>query len=249
MISLASLKRASAPQPPRLLLYGTAKIGKTSFAASAPDPVFIFTENGVGALDVPHWGPLATYDEVMEAIGSLYSDAHGFKTVVLDSLDWLERLVWAKACQENKWQDIEQAGYGKGYVAAVNQWMPLLQGFDALQNERGMGVIFIAHYEIKRFESPETEPYDRYQPKLHKLASPIVQEHVDAILFANYRVSTVKTDGGFNKRTVRGVGGGDRLIHTTERPAFIAGNRWKMPDQLPLDWHEVAQHIPFYANS
>jgi hypothetical protein len=111
-----------------------------------------------------------------------------------------------------------------------------------------MGVILIAHSEIKRFDSPETEPYDRYQVKLHARASALVQEHVDAVLFANYRVSTLKTDVGFKKSVTRAVGGGERLLHTAERPAFLAKNRFGLPETLPLDWAALAAGIPFYAN-
>ena len=78
-------------------------------------------------------------------------------------------------------------------------------------------------------------------------AAALVQEHVDAVLFANYRVSTIKTDVGFKKQVVRGVSGGDRLLHTIERPAFLAKNRFDLPESLTLDWAKLAAGIPFYA--
>ena len=74
-----------------------------------------------------------------------------------------------------------------------------------------------------------------------------LQEHVDAVLFANYRVSTIKSDAGFGKKVVRGVSGGDRLLHTVERPAFLAKNRFGLEEVLPLDWNELAASIPFYS--
>ena len=132
-------------------------------------------------------------------------------------------------------------------ISALDTWRSFLDGVNALRDERGMGVILIAHAEIKRFDSPETEPYDRYQPKLHRSASALVQEHVDAVLFANYRVSTLKSDVGFNKKVVRGVSGGDRLLHTAERPAFLAKNRFGLAETLPLSWPDLAAGIPFYA--
>jgi hypothetical protein len=167
--------------------------------------------------------------------------------VVVDSLDWLEPLVWQHTAQANGWTDIEQPGYGKGYVTALDTWRTFLDGTNALRDARGMAVILIAHAEIRRFDSPETEPYDRYQPKLHARASALVQEHVDAVLFANYRISTLKSDVGFNRKVVRGVSGGDRLLHTAERPAFLAKNRFGLPETLPLAWTELAKRIPFYA--
>lgn len=248
-ISLASLRCSTSLTPPRLLLYGVAGVGKTLWSTSSPNPVVIQTEDGLGSINAPTFGLLRSFDEVMEAVACLYTESHDYQTVVLDSLDWLEPLIWQHTAQLHNQPDIESFGYGKGYLAALDTWRSLLDGLNALRDERGMGVILIAHAEIKRFDSPETEPYDRYQPKLHSRASALVQEHVDAVLFANYRITTLKSDVGFNKKVVRGVSGGDRLLHTAERPAFLAKNRFGMPETLPLAWSELAACIPFYANA
>ena len=117
-------------------------------------------------------------------------------------------------------------------------------GLNALRDVKGMSVVQIAHTDIKRFDSPEHDPYDRYTIKLHARAAALVQEHSDVVLFANYRISTVKADVGFNKKVSRAVGSGERVIHTTERPAFLAKNRYGLPDTLPLDWPAFAQAMP-----
>jgi hypothetical protein len=246
-ISLASIRRGGEARPPRLLIYGVAGVGKTKLAADAPNPVFLQTEDGLGNIEAATFGLLRSFDAVLEALGSLYSEAHDFQTVVVDSLDWLEPLIWQHTAALHNQPDIETFGYGKGYLAALDTWRSFLDGVNALRDERGMAVIFLAHAEIRRFDSPETEPYDRYQPKLHARASALVQEHVDAVLFANYRISTLKSDVGFNKKVVRGVSGGDRVLHTAERPAFLAKNRFGLPETLPLSWPELAAGIPFYA--
>lgn len=245
-ISLGNLKRSSDRKAPRILNYGVAGIGKTSLGMAMPRPVFLQTEES--EVDVPTWGLLRDFPSVMQALAALYTEDHDFQTVVLDSLDWLEPMVWAEVSQRNSWKSIEDAGYGKGYLAALDVWREILDGFNGLRDDKGMGVLFIAHAEIKRFDSPETEPYDRYQPKLHTRASALVQEHVDAVLFANYRVSVLKADVGFKKTVARGASGGDRLLHANERPAFLAKNRWNMPDSIPLDWNTLASFIPFYTN-
>jgi hypothetical protein len=243
-ISLASLKSTAAFSPPRILTYGVAGVGKTTFATSAPGVVVVPTEDGLGNIKVPHFPLAKGFDAVMEALAALYTEAHDFKTVVVDSVDWLEPLVWQRACKDNGWGSIEEPGYGKGYVAALDLWRQYLEGLNALRDERGMTVIQIAHTDIKRFDSPEHEPYDRYVIKLHARAAALLQEHSDVVLFANYRISTVKSDIGFNKKVTRALGSGERVLYTAERPAFLAKNRYGLPDMLPLDWQAFAATMP-----
>ncbi|MFW5750284.1 MAG: AAA family ATPase, partial [Planctomycetota bacterium] len=100
------------------------------------------------------------------------------------------------------------------------------------------------HAKVERFDNPETESFDRYAPRLHKTACALVIEWCDEVLFANYRVFTKTTDEGFNRQRVQGVGNGERVLRTTERPAHIAKNRLGLPDELPLEWPELAQFLP-----
>lgn len=230
-------------KPPRLLVYGVAGVGKTTFAASAPAPVFVPTEDGLGVIDAPAFPLAATFEDVMNALQQLATEDHDFKTVVIDSVDWLEPMVWAETCRRNGWKTIEQPGYGKGPLAAVDVWRDYVRAINWLRDERAMTIIQIAHCQIKRFENPETDAYDRYQIKLQDRASGLIQEHADAVLFANYRISTVKSDAGFNQKIVRGVGGGDRLLYASERPAFLAKNRYAMPDQVEMTWEAVAPYF------
>jgi len=235
-IDLKSISRDPVMAPPRIIVYGPHKIGKTTFGAGAPSPIVISTEEGIGRLDVPHFPVLTEYAQVIEALGALYQEEHEYATVVVDSADWLEPIVWREICRRKGWQDVESPGYGKGYLAALDVWREVLAGANALRAERGMCVVFLAHAEIKRFDAPDTDPFDRYQIKLQPRAAALLEEWADAVLFANYRTYVQKTDVGFNKSVTRGVGVGERLLFTEERPAFKAGNRYSLPPELPLSW-------------
>lgn len=247
-ISLASLNRLDTPRPPRIVIYGPHGIGKNTFLSGAPKPVLINIEDGhPTGTPIEAFPQAKTFQDVMDAIGVLYSEDHDFETAGVDSLDWLEPLVWAEAIRRNNetnpsetWVSIESAGYGKGYIAALDVWRDYFEAIDALRNDKGMAIIQTAHAEVKRFDSPQTEPYDRYQIKLHKAASALAQEHADMVLFANFKTSVTKADAGFNKKVSRGVGAGQRVMYTEERPAFLAKNRHRLPAELPLDWDALA---------
>lgn len=240
---LKRITSGRSPSPRRVMLYGTAGIGKSTFAACAPNPIFIPTEDGLSEIDCDKFPLSATFAEAMRALSELYTEKHPYRTVVIDSLDWMERLIWADVCRKRGTGSIEDIGYAKGYAFALTQWKELLEGLSALRNDRGMAVVLIAHARIERFENPETEPYDRYAPRLHKLAAAVVQEWCDEVLFATYKVFTKQTDEGFDRKRTLGLGTGERIIRTQERPAHVAKNRLNLPEELPLDWSAYAQYI------
>jgi hypothetical protein len=228
------------PAPRRVLLYGTHGIGKSTWGARAEKPVFLPTEDGLGMIDCDSFPVLEDFGQVMSALGELYTEEHSFRTVVIDSLDWLERMIFEEVCRKRSVESIEDIGYAKGYTFALTHWRQFLAGLDALRNDRSMAVILIAHCKIDTFQDPEHESYDRYVPRLDKRASAVVQEWCDEVLFATYKVSTKVSDEGFNRKKHRGVGSGERVVYTTERPAHVAKNRLNLPDELPLDFSAYA---------
>lgn len=228
------------------MLHGTHGIGKSTFGSKATSPIFIPTEDGLGEIDCNRFPLMLSFDNVIAAVSELYSKEHNFQTCVVDSLDWLERLIHKKVCDTRNVNNIEDIGYAKGYVFALDYWKRFLEGLSALRDTRNMTIILLAHTKIERFENPETDSYDRYVPRLHKLASAMVQEWCDEVFFASYKVHTKKTDEGFNRKRTQGIGTGERILRTTERPAHVAKNRLNLPDELPLEWDAYSHFIPFF---
>ena len=231
-LSLSNLVRRRSDKPPRIVIYGVPGIGKTSLAAEFPDPIFIQTEEGAGNLELTTFAaePFTTFGQIDEAIELLLTGDHEFRTVVVDSLDWLEPIVWAETCRGNKWQSIEEPGFGKGYAIADVTWRYLLGRLGMLRDQRGMTLILLAHEEVKTFADPERDSYDRYRLRLHKRAAEMVVENADVVGFMNY-VTTIKREkSGFGKETAKASSAGQRVLHLTERPAFTAKNRFDLPE-------------------
>jgi len=248
MSMLSEVKKGRQTRPRRTVLYGTHGVGKSTFASKFPDPIFIQTEDGCADLDVAKLPLCQSLIDAMGAIIELGGGGHEFKTVVVDSIDWLEKLVWKKVCESEGKKSITDFAYGSGYGKSASMFSDVLNGLNCCRDV-GMHVVLIAHCEIKRFENPEGDSYDRYCPKLHRDTAALMQEWADEVLFVNWKVNVRKTDqGGFNKegRGV-GVGGDERVMRTVERPGFLAKNRLGMPDELPFDFAEYAKFVPGLA--
>jgi hypothetical protein len=258
-ISINSVRRGAVLKPTIDLVYAPQGMGKTTYAAGSPDPIFIQTEDGLGVLDVPTFGLLKTYDDVLAAITALATEEHDYKTAVFDSAGWLEPLVWDKTCKDNGWANIEAAGYGKGPIAAANYWRVLLDGASYLRDNRGMGVIILAHSEVKKQEPPDGEDYDRYQPKLHARATAMLQEYADDVFFINTRVSITRSAPQDKNSRGIAVGSNQRFLYTSLKATHMAKNRFSMPEMIPLPnppagqtpdpftlFSTVARHIPYY---
>jgi len=226
----------------RMMVVGVPGVGKSTLAAQSPKPVFIPTEDGIDDLDVPHFPKPNSFDEVLDDLGQLGEHEHEFRTIVVDTVDWLERLIHDKICSEQRVESIEKASgeYGKGYVLAARLFDQFLNACDWLRENRKMHVILLAHARAERFADPEHSDYDRYAPKLHKIISARCVEWCDEVFFANFKTFTKETTGSFGKTTVKAVGGGERILRTTAKPTCIAKNRLALPDELPLSWEPLA---------
>lgn len=240
---LPGVTRNTNTKPPRIIIYGPPKVGKTTFAAMAPNPIFLCVEDGLGELEVDHFPLITTFDGLLDALAILYSEDHDFATVVLDSADWLENLIWKKVAQDQGKTSIEEIGYAKGYIFALDYWRQVLDGMGALRDHKNMMPILISHSQVKPFNNPMSDPYDRFSMKLHEKARALVEEWAECILFAGYKIHTKKVDakGGDNSakgtaKVTRGLAAGERLLFTADSPAFVAGSRYSLPPELPLDF-------------
>lgn len=214
--------------PQKIIIYGVPGVGKTSFAATFPAPILIRFEDGAGAVDCPTFPKvLENVQELNRAIQAL-KGKHTFKTVILDSLDWLEPLVWSYLCRKEGKPNIESFGYGKGYTLLDDVWRNITAALDTLQH-RGMNIISICHAAAVTFDPPDSDPYMTYSLKLHKRAAAIWTEWADMILFCNFHKNIVtSTDNSKGKA----YGNGDRIVYTSSRPAYTAKSRWPLPNEI-----------------
>lgn len=252
-MSLANVTRGKLKRAMRVLLYGVDKIGKSTFGAGAPQPLFIGAEDGTSELNVERSPEPYTFEDILCVIDQLINDdeyAGKYKSIVLDTLDWAEPMVWRATCakgdpgakDKSPKKHIEDFGFGKGYERALIDWRILLARFDVLRVKRGYHIILLAHAHVKTFKNPMGDDFDRYEPKINQKAAGLMKEWVDACLYAQYESGTVtKGEGLFAK--ARGISSGARYIYTQRTAAYDAGNRYGLPPKLPLNWQGYEEAV------
>jgi len=187
--TLKSITNDLVIRPPRMILLGVEKIGKSTFAAGAEGAIFIPVklEEGIDSLGVSKFPVCDTFDKVLEAIAVLAQEDHNFQTVVIDSASALEPIIWEAVCIEHNVKSIELAagGYGKGYMEAMNKWREIMEALDYLREEKNMASVIIGHVKVKRFDDPERASYDQYQFDINDKVSNALYRWADFIGFAN----------------------------------------------------------------
>ena len=238
MSMLANVTRGKLKLPHLLLLYGPDGVGKSTFGAQAPNPIFLGPEKGTMNLDVARFPTPHSWSDVMTALDELANSKHDFKTLVIDTLDWLEPLCYAHICKTYEVNSIEKAagGYGKGYREALNEMVEFRHKLSFLRENKGINIILLAHSKVVTFEDPTTDHgYSRYELKLQDSANVSIRsmwrEYVDAVLFCNFETFS-KGEG----KQARGVTSRDRKMWTERDAGFDAKNRFGLPFEMPLDF-------------
>jgi len=240
-MTLSSIIKGIQPEPFRLLIHGIEGIGKSTLSAQAPDPVFIQTEDGLAQIDVPKFPLAESFDTVTGYLNALLNEKHDYQTVVIDSIDWLEKLAVRKVLEKHRDKTtLAEFDYGRGYAMLIPLFETIIGLLNRLRRERTMNVVLIAHTKMEKVEDPSGASYDQYAPRLDKRINGLLREWSDAIGFATVEISRTTEKDGFKQRVVakavKDNTGNDRVLILESTPAIVAKSRYAgLPAKMPLD--------------
>lgn len=228
--------------PERILLYGSTGCGKTSAACSFPRPAIIPVELGLDALpDAKRLPQPKKWEDVTAMLDEFISGRSRlpYDSLVVDTLDQLERLCWAYVCRKNYtlrvWKSLETPGYGKGYNEAHKAWTTeFFPRLDTL-HDKGIHVVLLAQSMVKTWTNPTGENFDRYQLRLHDKVATVFQEWVADQFFCRHYtgVSVTKSEVTGRKRAL-GQSTNQRIAHTVWDAAWNAKHRLRVPEEIEM---------------
>ena len=232
-----NITRGAVKTAKKIAIYGPEGVGKTTLASMFPGVVFVDTEGSTVHMDVARFDPPQTMKDVRASVQYVIDHPEQFGTLAIDTIDSLEKLLFREVCEEKGVRNIEDIGYGKGYVYGKQIMQQLLEQLDQVA-ANGIHVVLVCHSMIRKFEQPdEMGSYDRYMLKLNeKNIAPLVKEWVDALFFVNYKTDIVTDKDG--KKKARG--GQKRIMYANHSACWDAKNRFGLPDEMPMEFEQIA---------
>lgn len=239
-------------KPLNLLILGIQGIGKSTFGAGAPTPLFIGAEENdeLESARLPH---PKSWNDFEDQLKWIVKEKPNYETLVVDTIDSLEKLLHRQILETDDKAKGNMAkamgGYGAAYEYAANEMVRIRDVyFKTIRDELKWNIIILSH--SKKVTATDTIlgfQYDSYEMSLHQKTQNIWADWVSAILFANfvtYRADDKDSTKGF------AVGAGERVLLTEKRPGHLGKNRFNLPYQIPLDFQELNTRIKdFYDSS
>lgn len=195
-----------------VLIYGSPKIGKTTFCSQLNEPLFLLTEAGTNALSVYSLS-INTWSDFKEACklinNGIKRGDFKFKTIVIDTYDNLCDICTDYVMKENGLSHPSDLEFGKGYNLVVKELARFLNFLSLLP----VGLVFTSHEKIREIKT-RTSSYNKATPSPSGAYRNLIIGMSDLILYAT---TTQKTDSGKSESI--------RVLYTKESENWEAGDR------------------------
>ena len=230
-------------KPFNVLLYGEPGSGKSTWASQSPHPIFIASDE-IDELDIDRFPKITTYKEVIEQLDYLLQSDHQYQTVVIDTIDAIEKIIHQEILDNEKsakTRSLAKAagGYGNAYNITLDKMTLIKDKLALIRDKRDMNIIILCHSQTKVTHDPLLgDSYTEYYLTLHDKVMSLFVDWVSAVLFLAFDVSKSENDRF-------AYGSGDRYLYTQKKPGFTAKNRYHLAPVLEAP--EDKSFSPFYA--
>lgn len=234
-MSILSTVTKPKSQPTIITITGHPGIGKTTLAATFPNPIVIRSEDGLESIPEdkrPDAFPLVRkVEDLWEQLSALINEDHQYKTLIVDSVTQLETLFGEYVIDNDPKcaKSLAQAGggYGAGYSAVSALHGRVRKAAQILNERKGMHIIFIAHSEVNSVDLPDEDPYSRYELRLHKKSAPHYSDNVHMVAYI--RLETFTRGEGDVKKA---ISSDQRIAVCHTHAAQVSKNRYGIKEPI-----------------
>lgn len=238
MADLSRIRKGRRKLAPRILIYSFDGVGKTGFAAGAPDVFFVDANKGSHQYDVQSVD-VSSWEETRDYVEDVASDKIKCGALALDAITDLEAFSHAKLFPGSTVTKYE-GGYGKGDDVVTAEWRTLLSRLEKIWLS-GKPIIMAAHAKVKKFEDPTGPGYERFEVACRPQLAGLLRQWVDYVLFCKEELVIAKQKGEAQRGTTTGI----RYMYTRRCPAYDAKARGTLlfPERILLSWRDFIAEV------
>ena len=198
------------------LIYGPAKIGKTTFGTQMPGHLLLAFEKGYNALpgvmayDISTWG---VFKQVVRELKKSEVKKQ-YKSLIIDTVDFAADACQKYICNQLGIENIGDGGWNN------NGWSKYKKEFEGVFRELthlGYAIVFISHDKEKTIKLQNSSEYQQIGSSLQSSALSIVENMCDIIGYAH---PVADPNGGYKR--VLTLRSNDNSVRCGSRFKYIA---------------------------
>ncbi len=218
-------------------IFGDPGLGKTSLAATFPEPIFLLFEDGLKSVN-PKPASFPLCNNSADAFGYLQmlrKEDHSYKTLIVDSVSQLDEVFTSEILAEDKSAKsfpASHGGYGAPYTMLSSRHGRIRRYAEALMREKGMHIVFIGHSELEDVNPPDgSGQFNKYSIRLSKKSRCHYVDNVDLVGFLklDYFIKGEKTD-----KTKKALDDGSRVLICHATASNISKNRLGIDEPIEV---------------
>lgn len=210
-----------------ILIYGSPKVGKSTFAAGAGNVLFFNFENGTEFLPLENEPiPIQKWTEFKSYLKQLRDPEvqNMYHILVIDTVTIAAQLCERYVCLQNNVEHIKDIPYGAGYSMPATEFFNVFHEISML----GYGIIFLAHTknQYSEYLDEKGEKIQQVTADIDKRIFSVLNGMCDIIAFAEKQYDPIE-------KTMK------RVLYTdADSPYMVTGGRCCQffPKVIPLNY-------------